>query len=302
MKKDNCSTIFRGMTHDGSARILVINSKEIVNKSIQIHKTAPTATAALGRLLTATAMIGSMQGEKNDSLTVGINADGEAGKLLAVSDYYGNVRGYIENPTADPPRKKNGKLDVSAAVGNGSLYVIHDHGNGETETGTVLLRSGEIAEDITNYFVESEQIPTVCALGVLVSPDGSCLAAGGVLVQLLPFADETTVSALEKNVSELMGISSYFNEGKTCKDIADIVLRGIPYDPFDEISVEYLCTCSRARMQGALLKIGEKELRTLFDEQEAEGKPRELSCHCRFCNNDYVFTERDLGLKTEKDR
>lgn len=297
MQKNDPSTIFRGMTHDGSARILVMNSKEIVNKSIQIHGTKPTATAALGRLLTATSMIGSMQGEKRDSLTVGIQGDGEAGKLIAVSDYYGNVRGYIENPLADPPRKPNGKLNVSAAVGYGSMYVIRDHGEGEAQTGTVELRSGEIAEDITNYFAESEQIPTVCALGVLVGGDGVCVAAGGILVQLLPFADEATVARLEENVSRLSGISSYFKDGKTCQEIADTVLEGIPYDPFDEIEVEYLCTCSRERMHGALLKLGEKELFTLFDEEEAEGKPRALTCHCRFCNNDYVFTEQDLGLK-----
>ncbi len=290
------STIFRAMTQDGSARIVAMDSTEIVNQSIHFHRTRPTATAALGRLLTATSLMGSLQGEKTDSLTVGIRGDGEAGQLLAVSDYCGNVRGYIENPNADPARKPNGKLDVGGAVGRGSIYVIHDTGTGEPQTGTTALVSGEIAEDITQYFAESEQIPSVCALGVLVSPDGACLAAGGFLLQLLPFADPATVEALEKNIATLSPVSSYIQGGMTPAEIADTVLSGIPYDPFDEIEVEYRCTCSRERMKSGLLKLGERELCSLFDEQSAEGKERTLECLCRFCNNTYVFTEQDLGL------
>ena len=288
------SYLLRGMTKDGSARIVVLNSTEIVNKSVHIHRTKPTATAALGRLLTAASLRGCLQGEKNDSLTVSIQGNGPAGRLIAVSDYYGNVRGYIENPLADPPRKENGKLNVSAAVGEGSLHVIRDSGTGEPQTGTVALVSGEIAEDITHYFAESEQIPSVCALGVLVSPDETCLAAGGFLLQLLPFAAEETVAQIEKNIKALAGISSYFREGKSCREIADIVLQGIPYDLFDEIHVDYLCTCSRGRMKSGLRKIGEKELHTLFQEQEAEGKPRILTCHCHFCGKNYDFSEKDF--------
>ncbi len=294
--ENNASLLFRGMTHDGSARILVLNSRDIVNRAIEIHHTAKTAPAALGRLLTAASMIGSLQGEKSDTLTIGIQGDGEAGRLLAVSDYYGNVRGYIENPLVDPPRKKNGKLDVGAAVGRGSLYVIRDHGTGEPQTGTTALVSGEIAEDITAYFAESEQIPTVCALGVLVGGDGGCIAAGGLLIQLLPFADEQTVSKIEENVSRLRGISSYFEEGLSPKQIADVVLDGIPYDPFDEITVSYECTCSRARMQEALVRVGKTELIRMYDEQEAEGKARVLTCNCRFCGSHYDFTEAELDI------
>ena len=289
------SQIFRAMTHDGSARILVINSKAIVDRMIEYHQTSPTATAALGRLLTATSLIGSMMGEKNNKITVGIQGDGPLGKLLATGDYYGNVRGYVQNPGANPPPKANGKLDVGAAVGHGTLYVIRDDGvSPKPHIGTVALTSGEIAEDIAAYFVESEQVPTVCALGVLVNPDGSCAAAGGVLIQLLPFADEAVVCALEKNVGYLSNVSDLFHRGMSCEQIADLALTDIPYDPFDMIEVDYTCDCGRERMLGALRKLGKKELADMLDEQEAEGKPRTLEVVCQFCNNRYEFTEAEL--------
>lgn len=287
--------IFRGMTHDGSARVLVIRSTEIVNRMIGYHHTAPTATAALGRLLTATSMIGSMMGEKGNTVTVGIHGDGEIGKMLAVGDYYGNVRGYVENPAADPARKPNGKLDVGAAVGQGTLYVVRDDGvSPQPHVGTIPLRSGEIAEDIAGYFAESEQIPTVCALGVLVGGDGKCLAAGGVLIQLLPFADEQVIDRLEKNAEKLSKISDLFRQGLGCEEIAAIATEGIPFDPFDEITVDYKCDCSKTRMKNALKKIGEKELAVMFDEQEKEGKPRSLEVCCQFCDKKYTFCEKDL--------
>ena len=290
------SVLFRAMTHDGSARILVLDSTAIVNQAITYHHTMPTASAALGRLLTATSMIGSMMGEKEDSVTVGINGDGPAGRLLAVSDYAGNVRGYIENPLVDPPRRTDGKLNVGCAVGNGFLYMAKEYKNAQPQTGTIEIVSGEIAEDITRYFAESEQIPTVCALGVLIGTDGNCVASGGVLIQLLPFADDTTVSKIEANVDKLKNVSALFEKGMTPAEIAALATEGIEYDPFDELTVEYRCTCSRARMKSGLKKLAEKELRSLFDEEEADGHPRVLTTTCRFCNNCYEFTEKDLEL------
>lgn len=288
-------TILRGMTSDGSARITVIDSKAIVNEMIRYHKTSHTASAALGRLLTATSLIGCLMGEKENTVTVGIHGAGPLGKLLAVSDYYGNVRGYVENPSAEVPRKPNGKLDVGAAVGGGTLYVIRDDGKSPTpHIGTVGLVSGEIAEDIAAYYAESEQIPTLCALGVLVAPDGSCLAAGGVMIQLLPFADNAVVDLLERNASSLTSVTDLFKSGLSCLDIANIAMKDIPFDPFDEITVDYLCNCSRTRMRDALLKIGEKELKEMLDEEEAEGKTRALTVSCQFCNKSYVFEEHDL--------
>ena len=287
--------IYRGMTRDGSARVLVIDSTAIVNKIVEYHQSAPTATAALGRLLTASSLIGCMMGEKNNKITVGINGNGPIGKMIAVGDYYGNVRGYAENPLADPPRKPNGKLDVGAAVGAGTLYVIRDDGvSADPHIGTIGLVSGEIAEDIAAYFVESEQVPTLCALGVLVGADGTCVAAGGVLVQLLPFADGAVVDKLEANAVHISNVSELFRRGMSCEEIADLVLGDIPFDPFDEIEVDYLCDCEKERMTRAIKKLGEKEIRSMLDEQEAEGKPRTLEVVCQFCNTVYTFTEEEL--------
>ena len=282
------------MTRDGSARILVINSRKIVNDAIGYHKTSPTASAALGRLVSATSMIGTMLPEDGDSVTVSIQGDGEAGRLLAVGDYFGNVKGYIENPLANPPKKPNGKLDVGAAVGCGTISFVKSVGANEPQIGTIELVSGEIAEDIATYFAKSEQIPTVLSLGVLVDTDYSCLAAGGVLIQLMPFPDENTVDLIERNSADLVNISRHFAAGLTNEQIMDIAMRDIPYDIFDTIEVGYKCDCSAQRMQEKIKSLGKGEILKMLDEQVAEGKARELTAICRFCNNEYTFTENDL--------
>ena len=286
--------MMRGMTQDGSARIYVLNSKNIINDMIKGHKTTPTATAALGRVVSAASMIGTMLPENGDTVTIAFSGDGEAGKLIAVADYFGNVKGYIENPLANPPKKPNGKLDVGAAVGRGTLSFVRFLGNGEQQSGTIEITSGEIAEDIAVYFAKSEQVPTLLSLGVLVDKDYTCLAAGGVLVQLMPYPDDKTVSLLERNAADLSNISRYFERGLSNKEIADIALRDIPYDVFDTLEVEYKCDCSRKRMREKILSLGKAEVAKLLDEQEAEGKERELTAVCRFCNTEYTYSEAEL--------
>ena len=288
------STILRAMTVDGSARIHVINSTEMVREAVRLHHTSPTATAALGRLRTSVSVMGSMLGEKEDSITVSVKGDGEAGGLLAAADYLGNVRGYIQNPAVDVPLKPNGKLDVGGAIGKGMLTVVKDVGGEEPYNGSIELVSGEIAEDIASYYAISEQVPTVCALGVLVGTDCMPIGAGGVIVQLLPFADNETVDLIERNTAYLGNLSKMFADGMSNEEIMATAMKDIPFDVFDELDVEYRCTCSEQRIKDMFHSLGKDKILEMLAEQEAEGKKRELEVLCRFCGKAYVLDEKEL--------
>lgn len=295
MKKPNhTASVLRGMTKDGSARFLVIDSTEIVNEAIRLHGLSPTASAALGRLLSATSMIGTLLAQKTDTLTIGFHTDGTLGKMIAVSDYRGNVKGYVENPLADPPRKPNGKLDVGTALGTGTLFVARDLKGAPPQVGTIAITNAEIAQDLAEYFAKSEQIPTLISLGVLVGREGVCLGAGGVLVQLLPFADETTVDRLERNAADLSDLSRRFADGMSTQEIAQIALRDIPFDVFDTLTVSLRCDCSRERMRKKILSLGQEKVRQLLEEEEADTGKRSLRAVCHFCHRSYSFTEQDL--------
>jgi len=284
----NTSIITRAMTQDGSVRIVCTDSTAIVRQAQNIHNTCKTMTAALGRVLTVTSLMGSLLKDKTDALTIQIKGNGPAGTLLCVSDYAGNVRGYAENPDAELPPNEKGKLDVGGAVGAGSLYVIRDLGVGEPYVGISPLVSGEIGDDISQYYVTSEQTPTVCALGVRVNTDFTPKAAGGFLLQLMPGADETLIPILEKNVTEIGSVSKLIELGKTTEEIIAMAFEGIPYDIFDSFETEYRCSCSREKYQRALVSLGEADI----EELRADGKPVETQC--RFCRKTYSFDMEEI--------
>lgn len=279
--------ITRAITRDGSARALITDTRDIVNRAIEIHKMLPTAAAALGRTLTAASLMGSMLGEKEDLLTLRFKGNGVGGTLVASSDYSGNVRGFIQNPAADPPLKSNGKLDVAACVGKGLMYVLKDVGDKEPYVGISDIESGEIAEDIASYFAKSEQVPTLCVLGVLIDTNYTCLTAGGVLIQLLPFADPAIIDILEANIQKLPPLTELL-KSKTTDEILGMYLDGIEFDIFDRIDTSYKCNCSRERTENALISLGRTELERILKE---DGKA-ELTCH--FCDKKYMFSASDI--------
>ena len=288
------NTITRAMTRCGSARILIINSTEMVNDAIEIHHLSPTCAAALGRTLTAASLIGVMLKNKTDSATLTFDGDGVCGKLIATSDYYGNVKGCAENPMADLPVNANGKLDVAGAVGQGNMYIIRDCGEGEPYVGMIPIVSGEIAEDITEYYAKSEQIPTVCALGVLIGTDYKAIGAGGVMIQLLPGAEDEFIDRLSERVPLLSNVSHMFSEGKSNTELLTEIMGDIEIDIFDEIDCSYHCDCSSERVEKALVSLGRKELEDIIN----DGKPIDVGC--QFCGKKYTFTTDDMKKLYER--
>ncbi len=282
-------TLIRGNSMDGTIRVFVTITTDLVNEAHRIHDTSATASAALGRLLTGAAIMGAQLKSEDDSTTLQIKGDGPLGLLVAVTDSRSHVRGYVGNPHADLPENAKGKLDVGGAVGRGFLSVIRDLGLKEPYIGQTPLVSGEIAEDLTYYFAASEQIPTAIALGVLVDTDLSIKAAGGYMIQLMPEATEMTADRLTEIVENAMPVTDMIAKGMSAQNIAFTITEG--FDMLlenEETAPEYECKCSRDRMERALISIGRKEIREIIEEQgEAE------MC-CQFCDKKYKFNKAEL--------
>lgn len=281
--------LIRCITSDGAVMASAIDSTDIVSRAEQLHKTSAVVTAGLGRLLTAVSMMGNMLKGKDDSITVKIDGKGPAGALTAAADSEGNVRGYAVNPVVEIPLKPNGKLDVSGAVGqDGSVYVIKDLGLKEPYSGFVPIASGEIAEDITTYYAVSEQIPTVCALGVLVNPDLTVKKAGGYIIQLLPAADDDTITKIEENLKKVRPVTEQLDEGRGMLDIVKEVLCGFETKVLYEAEPQYKCRCSEERVKKTLKSLGREELEKLAEEMP------ETVVNCYFCGAEYRFTKSEI--------
>ncbi len=288
--------IIRATAGDGYIKMAVITARDSIERARSIHGCAPTACAALGRTLCAASLLGQAMKEENATLTIRINGGGPLGSVVAVSDCEGNMRGYVENPGLDLPLRQDGKLNVGGAVGrDGMVTVSRDIGLREPYIGSVALLSGEIAEDITAYLTESEQVPSACALGVLIDTDLTVRAAGGFIVQLMPGADEEMIGRLEDNIFMMDQLTTILDEDGE-EELFRQVLKGFEYHTVGEYPVEYRCCCSRERVEEALTCIDESEL----DEIIAEGK--DISVSCQFCDRVYSFTPEQLSSlkKTEE--
>ncbi len=281
--------MLRGISENGGIVFYGVDSTGIVREMERLHRTSAVTTAALGRLLTAASMMGIMLKSTRDSITIQICGGGPAGRLLAISDGTGNVKGYVENPIVELPPRADGHLNVGAAVGrDGTLDVIRDLGLREPYIGQVPLTSGEIAEDITAYFAVSEQIPTVCALGVLVNPDLSVKCAGGFIVQLLPGATEAEITRLERNIQAMPSVTAMLEAGKSIRDMLDMALDGFQPDILDSYHVAYRCDCSEERVRRTLRSLGRSEVERLRDEDPT------AEVNCQFCNKKYRVDLNEL--------
>lgn len=281
--------IVRVLAKDAPIKASAISAKDLVERARQIHKTLPVATAALGRALLGCSMLGNQLKEDNGSVTLRVNGGGPLGSITAVSDSAGNVRGYVQNGDVELMEKHPGKLDVGRAVGtDGTLTVIKDIGLKEPYVGQVELLSGEIADDLASYLVESEQIPSACALGVLVDTDQSVMCAGGYLIQLLPGASEEVISKLEQRVMEMGTVTKALQEGLTALDLVKRVLCDFELEIVEESPVEYRCYCSKDRVTRALISMGKKDLGELIEEQG------EAELTCQFCDKVYHYSKEEL--------
>ena len=280
--------LVRAAAADAQVRAFAVTARDTVETARVAHDTSPVMTAALGRLLCAGAMMGSMMKGDADILTLQIRGDGPAGGLTVTADSKGRVKGYAVHPQVILPANSQGKLDVGGAIGTGTLQVIRDLGLKEPYVGQTDLQTGEIAEDLTWYFAASEQVPSSVGLGVLMEKNNTVKQAGGFIVQLMPFAEETVIEKLEANLSRIHSVTKLLEDGNSPEQILGILLEGMDMELLSTMPVEFSCNCSRERVAKALYSIGKKEM----DEMIADGEPIEVKCH--FCNRAYQFSVEDL--------
>lgn len=287
--------LVRGMSMDGLVKVVAIRTTQMVQEAARIHKTSPNATAAFGRALTAASMMGNMQKVENGSMTLQIKGGGPIGSIVCVSDAVGNVRGYVYEPNVPLVEKHPGKLDVGATVGtDGTLTVIRDLQMKEPYVGSVELVSGEIGDDVTAYFAQSEQTPTACALGVLIDKDLSVKVAGGYLIQLLPGATEQTIDTIERGIQRAGAVTAMLEQGMTPEDILGQVCGDLGVVFMETTPVSYRCYCTRERVSAALISLGKEELMQIAD----EGK--NFPVECQFCDAVYEFTPEDIRQLLKK--
>lgn len=279
--------IVRATGGNGQVRAFAATTRELVEEARQRHNTSPVATAALGRLLTGGVMMGSMMKNDTDVLTLQIKADGPLAEITVTADANGNVKGYVDNPDVILP-PKNGKLDVGGAVGIGLLNVIKDMGLKEPYVGQTILATSEIAEDLTYYFANSEQIPSSVGLGVLMNKDNTVRCAGGFIVQVMPFVTDEVVTKLEENIKNISSVTSMLDEGATPEQMLDRVFEGLDVEITDTLDAKFECNCSHERIEKAIISVGKKDIQEMID----AGEEVEVKCH--FCNTAYKFTVEEL--------
>ena len=288
--------IVRATAATSQIRAFAATTRNVVETARAAHNTSPVATAALGRLLTAGAMMGSMMKNDSDMLTIQIKCNGPIQGLTVTADVKGNVKGYVENPNVMLPPSKKGKLDVAAALDLGVLSVIKDMGLKEPYVGQTILTTSEIAEDLTYYFATSEQVPSSVGLGVLMEKDNTVKQAGGFIVQVMPFVEDAVVDKLEANIAKIDSVTSMLDQGYTPEKILETVLEGMDVEFTDTMSTEFTCNCSKERVEKALISIGRKDIQEMIN----DGK--EIEMHCHFCNTSYSFSVEELKDILKKSR
>lgn len=280
--------IIRATAADAQIRVFAATTKNLVERMRQMHNTSPVVTAALGRLLTGGAMMGIMLKGDRDLMTIQVKGDGPLGGMTVTADSKGNVKGYANNPQVILPARPDGKLNVGGAVGRGTLNVIKDMGLKEPYVGQTVLQTGEIAEDLTYYFATSEQVPSSVGLGVLMEKNNTVKQAGGFIIQLMPFAEESVIEALEHNLAQFSSVTAVLEEGRTPEEMVELLLQGLEIQFIDAVETKYRCDCSKERVERAIISIGKQDIKEMIN----DGKEVEVSCH--FCDKKYIFLVEEL--------